>query len=310
MLLSCEKYACPVPDPSNKPSLPDFIICHLGWETQTAMKPGPHELMGFLLRQSRSAIEGSLGKPFNQQEADGWMGSAYRVQKVQDTYLVVFYGKKDRILKMELTGSDYTGPTGFYGLRLGDSAEKVQAVLGKPTTISHEADVNVDLWDYKGATYSVEISASHKLYSIQILDDDETRPSAFPGGDAVYSFAKAYAAHDMDVVMAGASGEMECSDTKDYGIQTGEARKLISDDKSAISQCLQRAASAILAIGQRMSGSDDSIRIWPDTGRAGAVVKLPAASPLAEVVFVFETGGWRIYEIKFRQKGGSGKSTP
>ena len=200
---------------------------------------------------------------------------------------------------MELTGTDYGGPTGFFGLRLGDSTSKTESVLGKPTEIRHESDVNLDLWDYKDANYSLEFSTDHRLYSIQIADESFEAPNSFAGSVKVHSFGEAIRARDIDNLMEMSSGEIECSQGRDFGIQTGAARTILSDEDSGISVCLRRAADAILALGSDMKGAEDEMRMWTKHS-PGTVTKLPASSPLKEVVFVQESREWRVYEVTFR----------
>jgi hypothetical protein len=92
---------------------------------QSAQRPKPqaHELLGFLLRQDRAAIEAALGKHFTEQKRpDGWIAYAYHLPKTPETYLVALYDK-EQVGQIELTGTDYRGPTGFFGLKLGDSSD-------------------------------------------------------------------------------------------------------------------------------------------------------------------------------------------
>lgn len=263
----------------------------------------PHELAGFLLRQNRSAIEAELGASFAQTpDSDNWVGNAYSIEKGKDTYLVAFYGVKDRALKMELTGSDYTGPTGFLGLRLGDDAEVAAKVLGKADSVIHEVDTNVDLWQYKDANYSVEIDHRNKLYSIQVVDDAETSPERIAGSAEVYKFSKAWLAKDIDAVMAMSSVEIECTDGISFVAQVGWARRVLEDASSGLHGCLDRAMNAVAALGPEMKGTVEEIRVWPNSNEAGPVVKFPESSPLKEIVLTKETREWRIYEVTFREK--------
>jgi len=266
-----------------------------------------HELLGFLLRQDRKAVEAALGKPFREDKTSSdkhW--GAYHVPDSKTNYLVVFYytGKdpnlKDRIIEMELTGKDPSGPTGFFGLQLGDSAEKTEATLGKPTEIRHEDDVNVDLWDYEKSNYSLEFTPDHKLYSIQIVDQSGEDSLGFAGSDEVRLFAETVQAHDIDKLMELSSGQIECSHPNDfYNLLSGPARGVLSNRKSGISICLLRAAKAILALGPEMKGTEDMIRTYTDAD-PGTVTKFPATSPLKEVVFAQEAGAFRVYEVTFR----------
>jgi hypothetical protein len=276
------------------------LVC-LQLPAQSAQKPKQeaHELLGFLLRQDRAAIETALGEPFNEQKRpDGLIAYAYHVPKAPGTYLVALYDK-EQIGQIELTGTDYFGPTGFFGLKLGDSSDKVQSALGTPAKISHEDDVNVDLWDYQDSNYSLEFTADHKLYSIQIVFEPKGDPDHVAGSADVHSFAEAVRSHDIDKLIEMSSGEIECTSGEAFGIQTGPARALLADQTSKFSGCLKRAADAILALGPDMKGTSDEIRVWAEHA-PGTVTKFPASSPLKEVVFVEEAGAWRVDEVTFR----------
>lgn len=211
--------------------------------------------------------------------------------------------EKDRVVKLELTGTDYKGDTGFFGLRLGDGSDKVLEVLGKPTEIRHEDDVDVDLWDYKNANYSVEMTKDRRLYSIQIVDEEYPMPKSLAGKEDARTFAKAIRAGEVDRVVEMSSGEIECKAAELSDVRTGAARTVLSDRDSAVSVCLRRAADAVLSLGPEMNGVEDEIRVWPEAKNhpsSGLVSKFPSSSPLKEIVFVLESGGWRVYEVTFR----------
>jgi hypothetical protein len=175
----------------------------------------------------------------------------------------------------------------------------VESVLGKPTETRHEPDDNLDLWDYKNANYSLEFTADHKLYSIQIVDEAFEVPDTFAGNVEVRAFAEAIRTRNIDKLMQMSSGEIECSQGQAFGIQVGPARAIFSDERSDISACLKLAADAILALGPAMRGAEDEMRMWTKHN-PGTVTKFPVGSPLKEVVFVQETGAWRVYEVTFR----------
>jgi hypothetical protein len=266
----------------------------------------PHELNGFLLLQERKAVEAALGKPFHEEKRpDSIIVSAYHLRGLKEDYLVAFYYENEKsiynnkVFQLELTGKEHSGPTGFFGLELGDTAEKVEAVLGKPTEIRHEDDVNVDLWDYKSENYSLEFTSSHKLYSIQVDEGPKGTEPAAGGTAEVYAFARAVKAHNIDRMMLLASGEIECSQKVAFGIRDGKARNILDDKASPISVCLAQAADVILALGPEMKAANTEIRIW-EKGPPGMVVKLAKNSPLREVVLVDEAGSPRIYEVTFR----------
>jgi hypothetical protein len=280
---------------------------------QTSQKPlfektrsHAHELDGFLLRQDRKAFEAALGKPFHQDKIEnGGNAFAYHIPGFKQDYLVAFIaGEKEPVFKdkagrLELTGTVPFGNTGFFGLQLSDASSKVESVLGKPSQVRHEDDGNLDLWDYTDENFSLEFTADHKLYSIQINDEEKGAKQTLEGEDEVYQFAKAIEANDLDELLFFSSGEIECSKREAFGIQGGHARRILGDSTSRVSVCLKEAASAIAALGPKMKGADTNVRVY-EKGPPAMVVKFPANSPLREVVLVHEAGFLRVYEVTFR----------
>jgi hypothetical protein len=266
----------------------------------------PHELYGFLLLQDRKAIEAELGKPFQEGLSPmGNLASGYHLRGFKENYLIAFYPQiqnsyyKDKIRELQLTGTEPSDFTGFFGLELGDSAEKVEASLGKPTNISHEDNVNVDSWNYEEGHYYLEFTPSHKLYSIRIDAEAKEVDPSWNGASEVYAFAQAVKAQDVDMIMSLSSGEIVCLQKEWFGIQGRKAREILKDKASPISVCLAKAADAILALGAEMKTADISMRAW-ERRPPGMVVKFPKNSPLLEVVLVDEAGAPRIYEVTFR----------
>ncbi len=274
--------------------------------SRSAEHSTPHELFGFLLRQSPSAFTSALGKPFREgPHGDGYLYQAFHIPNAKETYLVAIFAKTDinempLAVTLELTGTDYKGSTGFLGLRLGDDSSKIQSLLGNPSEISHEDDVNVDLWDYKQKNYSLEFTPDHKLYSIQVVDEVKSEPQEQAGAKEAYKFATAIKNADADELMSMSSGEMECTrDEVIFGFRDNSARAEFENHQSGLFSCLDAAAKAILQLGPDMKGADDEIRLY-SKGLVGAVTKFPATSPLKEVVFTWEDDRWRVYEVIFR----------
>lgn len=265
-----------------------------------------HELDGFLLRQDRKSFDAALGEPFHQEKTeDGWNAFAYHIPGFKHDYLVAFIAGekdpffKDKAVRLELTGTDPFAKAGFFGLQLGDTSSKVEAVLGKPSQVRHEADVNLDLWDYTDENFSLEFSADHKLYSIQINDEEKGAKQALEGEDEVYQFARAIEDGNLEKLLFFSSGEIECSRGDAFGIRGGQARKILGDPTSKVSVCLKEAARAIVPLGPKMKGAATNVRVY-EKGPAAVVIKLPPNSPLREVVLVYEAGFLRVYEVTFR----------
>lgn len=202
-------------------------------------------------------------------------------------------------MTLELTGDDYRGSTGFFGLTLGEDASAIESVLGKPTEIRHEADLDVEFWDYKPGNYSLEFNTHHKLYSIQVVNGQPRKPSAFAGSSEVRRYALAIQAADVDTMMQMSSGSLQCTHASALSFERA-ARTELTDPKGKLMGCLKRAAETILSLGPDMSGADDQLRLTPETGKTFCVTKFAGASPLREVVFAWEVDAWRVYEVTFR----------
>jgi hypothetical protein len=266
-----------------------------------------HELSGFLLWQNRAAFEAALGRPFDEEKrGNGNVACAYPLPGTKQDYLVVFYyeGKnpdaRDKAIRFELTGPDVSGDTGFFGLRLGDSSDKAEAALGKPTEIQHEREAHLELWNYARRNYSLEFTPDDELYSIRIDDRPRNYRAKPPGIADARRFAQAVLASDLETTLAMSSGDLDCSmKGKDYGLQAGAARQSLASPDSGISECLRQAAQAVM--GQRMdaTGAGDAIRIVTKHS-PGTEMKFPASSPLKEIVFDQEGGAFRVFEVTFR----------
>jgi hypothetical protein len=274
-----------------------------------SLRMRPHELAGFLLHQDQKAFDAALGNPFQEQEGpNSTRVRAYHLPGSKKNYLAVFFfvsKEKDsqlngKAVQMELTGSDPMDSGGFFGLRLGDGAEQVEQVLGKPTEMRHEKEEDLYLWDYKENNYTLEFTPEHKLYSIQIIDQAADSVPALAGSRQVRELALAVEKKDWLQVQAMISGEMECYVARQYySLQAGAVDKQLADPKNGATWCLQKAAKAILALGPEMQGTSDEIRMWTKH-TPGTVTKFPISSPLQELVFVNEAGAFRVYEVTFR----------
>jgi hypothetical protein len=202
---------------------------------------------------------------------------------------------------LELTGTEYKGLTGFYDLRLGDSAEIVTKRLGKPTTIRHEDDVNVDLWDWPERNYSIEMNAKGTVYSFQIVDPLST-PTGLGGLAEVKelrnALSQADSLGDVNTMMRLLSGDVICTSEHENSFGADAARSVLQDNQSPLRTCLKHASDALATIDIDKLSVD--IRIYTKAP-PGFVVKFPPNCAIQEIALDWEAGGWRIYEITFRK---------
>jgi hypothetical protein len=267
---------------------------------------GPHELYGFLLRQAPEAFSHQLGKPIKEGTApNGKPFSAYHIPGTQTDYLVAEFSTLDgktQAVTLELTGIEYKGQTGFCDLRLGDSADVVTKRLGKPTSIRHEDDVNVDLWDWPERNYSIEMSAKGTICSFQIVDP-LTSPTGLGGLAEVKELRDAMSHADslgsVNKMMRLLSGDVICTSEHENSFGADSARSVLQDKHSPLRNCLNSAAEALATVDLDKASVD--IRLYTK-GPSGTVVKLPTNCAVQEIVFDWEARGWRIYEITFRKR--------
>src|SRR2546422_3227557 len=143
--------------------------------TVRAQLPSQRELNGFLIGQHKDAIAGSFARLMHADTTtDGWIDRVYLVDGLHHAYMA-FKFPHDRIdftISVQIAGDSGTPMLPFLGLRLGDHCEVLVARLGRPSQIDHEADLNLDLYQYAHRNYSVEVDAQGRVSSIQIFAYD------------------------------------------------------------------------------------------------------------------------------------------
>jgi hypothetical protein len=253
----------------------------------------PHELYGFLLKQNRKTFESVLGKPFESRKADDGSIAAFTIPRTKDSYIAVTFNKHEEATSIQLTGTDYKGSTGFFGLTLGDDPAKVEAALGKPSETRREEAEKLDLWDYAPRNFTLEFNASRKLYSIQVFAEDPDDPKTHAGMKEAREFAAAITAGNVETLLRMSSGSLVCGPTSNSLTFGGPARTELTGRSGKMMDCLGRAAAAIAK-----DASQDEMRV-SESAILG-VTKYPANSPLRELVFIWEVNDWRIWEVTFR----------
>jgi hypothetical protein len=126
------------------------------------------DLNGFRLQQLKSAVERSLGKPTEASEKDDINVEMHLID--QNSYMVITYTKKSPLTveSIQITGSAKMAIP-FKGLVLGDRKDKIQRVLGKPTSTEKTELPNVWRLNYKGRNYIIEVNDKSRIYSIKIF---------------------------------------------------------------------------------------------------------------------------------------------
>jgi hypothetical protein len=261
------------------------------------------ELNGFLLGQYDSAPDGQFGKPTQVTKTeDGWIDRAYVFDKDHAGYMAFKYPSHDsrRMLAIQIAGRAGTQMAFFLGLRVGDDKSKVVTAVGSPSAVEHETDYPVDLWKYKGRNYSFEIDRGGKLFSIQIMGYDgfaEGPARAFPD---IESFRKAVVGRDADTLMNLLAGDLEIYQGEQTYTFSKAARSELENSDSKVTRLLLGEKDSIRAafVGEKFE-PDTQLRVYTKAS-PGSVVKFEHSKILREVVYKFEAGAWRIWEITLR----------
>jgi len=257
------------------------------------------DLNGFRLQQLKTAVENSLGKPAETSEKEDINGEMYRID--EDSYMVFTYSKKRplNIQSIQITG--YTKKTiPFQGLVLGDSIEKIERVLGKPTSIEKTELPNVSALKYKGCNYIIEVDDKGRLYTIKLFTTDELMTKTQHADTEWEEFKFAVNSKDFKRICEMLRPDVEIyKDKKILSINQRYIDFIANPDKQFLSALLGAKNSVRTELA--LSKPEQKFRVIPNFG-LGMVYKFYKGKILEEIVFFPYNGKYRIYEIAFRKK--------
>jgi hypothetical protein len=249
----------------------------LGASPSWAQAPSQRELNGFLIGQTDKAIAASFSNLLQADTtSDGWVDRVYLVDRDHHAYMAFKFpaDRPHQTISVQVAGDSASPMIPFLGLRLGDHRETLLARLGKPSAITHEKDVDVDLYEYPERNYSIEVDREGRISSIQIFGTE-----GFPDrpGDVMPSLDSTWA------------------------FEHGAMRDLQTDSAPipAALFCGPQSVRSVLADTSVRHHADGAIRVW-DNRPAGWVWKFPPTTPIEELVFVVDAGRWRIWEVRYR----------
>jgi len=282
-----------------------FVIVWLSLASAVgqANPPSQIELNGFLLGQYEKAPDDAFGKPTQVTTTeDHWTYRAYLFDKQHTGYMAfkLRAGDEKKLFSIQVAGDRGTAMRPFLGLTLGDDKTKVRQVLGTPDKIEAEADYPVDLYEYRDRNYSVEINRQGKLTSIQIAGYDgfaKQPDSAIPD---ISTLKKLVVANDIDGLLGQLAGDLEIYKGDQTYSFAGSARSELSNRNSRIWKLLFADEQSVrAAFTSEPFNPDQQIRLY-EKGPPGSVAKFPNSKVIEEIVYEFEAGTWRIWEIKLR----------
>lgn len=269
-----------------------------------AQVPSQRELNGFLLGQHKDAIAASFASLIQADTtADGWIDRVYLVDRPHHAYMA-FKFPRDRIdfaISVQIAGDSGTPMLPFLGLKLGDRRQALLARLGQPSDVKHEADLNLDLYEYAQRNYSVEVSAQGRVSSIQIFTYDGFPDAPKGVAPSLDSLARALQAGG-DIALQYLMPDVEVyRGGKTIGFTHGALADLLSDTTSISRALFQGPASvaAMLRDSSFRATADVNLRVW-EQGGVGWVSKFPAPAPIEELVWKADAGQWRLWELRYR----------
>jgi len=278
-------------------------ILLLTYQNGGAQSPSQRELNGFVIGQHRDSLKEAFGNPYDERKTDdGWVYLTYMLREKPFAYMTFKFPANDldHLISVQIAGDGSTPMAPFAGVRLGASADEVKRKIGRPSNTQRLADPPVEVWKYEKRNYSFEFDAGKKLVSIQIYGfdgfaDPPRWPSPLPWNDVQTRLRST----DLDSLMTTFSPDAEIYQASELFWIDNSMRKVLSDPKSLFRRGL---ALVVTALRHELAREPEEInvRMWPESGRMGAVYKFPAGAPVVEIVLIPHAGEWRVWEIKLR----------
>lgn len=261
--------------------------------------PSPRELGPFLLGQYRTAVEAKLGTPTKEdKDSDGEPLLVYSLAGEMETYLVVSVSEGDfpRVTSIQISGKPKADLKGMGSVNLGDPKSKVVAALGKPDE-EKKGDDGDEFVDYADRNYSF-VFRGDRLRSIKIVANNDGFPKKEGSEPDLAGFQRALASRDREAIL-----EYMCADfyinTKDDGQVEfkNAAREELNDEESLAARYLYGGAGSVRELLTPTLAKTPAIPIDRWESGAHPVNSISSTGPLYEVVWNFEAGRWRVWEI-------------
>lgn len=263
---------------------------------------GETELAGFVLGQFRKNVHAQLGPPFQRSlHTDGWLSEFHKIKPDTSVYAVFKYNPSDttRIYAIELVGEKFPEMHPFIGLRLGDTKEKVSAVLGKHDRSETVDDPPVTTYFYNNENYSVDIDDRGLLYGIQIFGNIlEHKPVGSP---SVRHFKKAVVTKNIDSLVNWLAPDAEFHKGGKVITYKVGARAELADATSEFTKLLLGETGSVhFVFAKEFAEGTSESRLHPDLNQMTMVDKFFDSNTISEIVFRTHAGKWKVYEVIFR----------
>ena len=270
--------------------------------------PSQRELNGFLLGQYRLAVTAQYGQPFQTRTTeDGWVQRIYWIDKAKRAYMVFesVPSAPATVYAVQLSGKPGTRMLPFKGLLMGASRQEIYEAFGEPTGMEPLGDIPGESLRYAGRNYSFEVDGSGKLQSIRIVGFEGFETKADASGPKLAAFIMNVKRRDIDAVMDGLTPDAEIyrggSETVSF---KHPARRDLNDPSSPMYRALFAGLGGLgSALSAETASPEGRLRLR-DNGVIDWVFTYPKGTHLEEIVFKWQAGAWRVWEVAQKDAGG------
>lgn len=260
------------------------------------------ELYGFKLGQYKSVVDNQFGESdAHRYMSDSSLVNFYYIQPDSSTHIAFqFLSNSDEIYSMQMTGTK--SQMDFYGINLGDNSELIESKFEKPDTIfvMDFYGEEVHTWKYYNKNLSF-VFKRNKLNSIKIWDnysepDYESENHKFP---ELIDYLEIIKSGDKSVISNILSPNLEIFYCDKVFQWKNSFHKDIFETESAIYDFVVNPEYGLALLNKLDSiPADANIRLIENVGTF-PVFKLPDGYLIKEVVFNFQQGNYKIWEIKY-----------
>jgi hypothetical protein len=275
-----------------------FFFAFSTLPAQMQFPPSQRELNGYLLGQDAKPLSEGFDSLIREQKySDGWIERVYSLDTAHSAFMVFgFSDSSDDCLSIQITGEAGTSMRPFLGLRLGDTREKINEILGLPTQVQHLAATHLEFLQYRHRNYTVELDSLGNLWSIRILGYrgfPENPPDSLPELATVFQSLRS---KDPEIILEALAPDAELIVGDSVYTFAGSAFDVVSDPSSRFAQLLYSSPTGLASLDRSF------IRVaTPDPASLSVNVpkyEFPPNSPVEDVVFVVHAGKWRIWEAR------------
>ena len=256
------------------------------------------EMYGFKLGQYKSVVDNQFGeRAAHRYLNDSSLVNFYYVQPDNSTHIAFqFLPKQDEIYSIQLTG--IKSNLDFYGINLGDNSEHVESKFEKPDTIfvTNFNGNEVHTWKYYNKNLSF-VFKGNKLNSIKIWDNF-SGPDSDTELPSLVDYLEVIKSGDKLAIGDILSPNMEIFYCDYVFTWKHSFHKDINENAAIFNFVVDTKAGLALLNNLDSIPAELNLRYIENYG-SFPVYKLPDGYFIKEVVFNYQQGKYKIWEIKY-----------